>query len=138
MIVYCFDHSLSPKLAFVMRYLLPDPEDEPIVVPHDITHVSEIEGIPPGAPVDALIPKLAECGHTLVTCLTPSKRKLVNQALADAGVRVVYLAPGYVTSDEFSRAARLLENWAKIVKGSYRLKAGNAVMVQLNGVVEDA
>jgi hypothetical protein len=134
-ITYCFDHTLSPKLAFSMRNLLPELDDEPLVVPHDIVHVRELEGVEPGAPLDLVISKVAACDHTLVTCVTASKRKQINVALSAARLKVVYLADRFADLSDLSRAARLLDCWERIVKGSYRLGPGQAVAVTLNGVV---
>jgi len=133
-VIYAFDTTLPQKLAFCMRNLLPQPDAEPVVVQHDITHLWD--ELPPSTPTDKWIREAAKKDWIVVTCMAASARKRVQAAMAEAGVRVVYLAAGFSSLTPFPQAAKLCGCWDRIVAASYRLKRGEAIAMSMNGVPE--
>jgi hypothetical protein len=98
-------------------------------------HRSELDDFNAGDSVDEWIPKLARRECILVTCLSSSRRKLVNLSLVAHGVRAVYFGDSFATLPSLVQASRLMSWWERIVKASYRLKRGENIQVGASGPV---
>jgi len=134
-IIYTFDTSLSPRLTGCLRMLLPEDGEPLIVVKHDVIHISEEAGFEPEKGIAPFLPTLAKQQRILVTCLSASKRKLVNEALAECRLSAVHLADSFSSLSVLLQASKLIASWEHIVEKSYRLRDGACVSVSANGKV---
>ena len=133
---YVFDRSLSKRLALCLSVLLPDEDDEDdLTIAHRILHLADLGH--DGEEHSVWIPKLATDKHIAVTCLTSSRRKPVSNVMAACGLRAVHLADSFSQLTCFQQAHKLTGWWERIVAQSYRLKAGECIVVAANGTISD-
>lgn len=128
-LTYAFDATLSPRLARAMRMLLPEGADKPVVVAHEIT--CEADERDAEFEEKGMVATFAARNFILVTCLSSSRRKAVNEQIAAAGLRTVFLADSFNAHGVFLQASKLAATWEQIVRDSYRLKSGDSIVVKL-------
>jgi hypothetical protein len=123
---YFFDANVSYRYANMLRAL-----------EQDVWHISKARGFDRRDSDIVWMPKVAEMGWVAVTLDRRILRVAVeNYVREKVGLRVVFLAEGFLDKPFFEQAKFLLHAWEPILKATARSKPGECFRVTVRGHVE--
>jgi hypothetical protein len=118
-LTYFFDNNLSFRYANMLR-----------AIRQDVVHIAKTRGFHRDDPDAVWMPKVAAQGWIAVTLDERIRRIAVEEMIhAKAGLRVVFLAEGFLHHSFLDQAKFLINAWPEVLKGTEKSKPGQCFKV---------
>jgi hypothetical protein len=118
-LTYFFDNNLSYRYANMLR-----------AIRQDVVHIAKVRDFHRDDPDAVWMPKVAARGWTAITLDERIRRIAVEEMVrAKAGLRVVFLAEGFLHQPFLDQARFLISAWPEILKQTEKSKPGECFRV---------
>ena len=116
---YFFDNNLSYRYANMLR-----------AIRQDVVHIAKTRGFHRDDPDEVWMPKVAAQGWVAVTLDERIRRIAAEEMIrTKVGLRVVFLAEGFLHHSFLDQAKFLIDAWSEILKQTAKSKPGECFKV---------